>query len=93
MFSIQDVERMSDNELNALVSACQIEVNKRAKARRAELIQAVCDAMNALHKEFPGVELRIGYQCSECGVDDDIDLMDYFCGGGHQMASGDFYIH
>jgi F420-0:gamma-glutamyl ligase len=93
MFSIQDIERMSNNEINALVSACQIEVKKRSNARRAELIQAVCDAMNALHKEFPGVELRMGYRCSECGVDDDVDVIDYLCGGNYQITPGDFYIY
>ena len=93
MFSIQDIERMSDNEINALISACQIEAKKRSNARRAELIQAVCDAMNALHKEFPMVELPVGFHCSECGVEDDVDVIDYFCGGGHLMASDDFYIH
>ena len=93
MFSIQDIERMSNAEISALISACQIEMNKRSKARRAELIQAVCDAMNTLHKEFPGVELPVGFRCSECGVDDDINVMDYFCSGDHLISSGDFFIN
>jgi hypothetical protein len=92
MFSIQDIERMSSDELNALVSECKIELEKRSNARRDELIQAVCDAMNTLHKEFPMVELRMDFQCPECALDDDFDVMEYFC-GGNQMTSKDFYIY
>ena len=73
MFSIQDIERMSTNEINALVSECKTELEKRSSARRNELIQAVCDTMNLLHKEFPMVELRMGHQCPECALDDDFD--------------------
>ena len=91
MFSIQDIERMSTNEINALVSECKTELEKRSSARRNELIQAVCDTMNLLHKEFPMVELRIGHQCPECTLDDDFDAMEYFC-GGKSMGIEDFYV-
>ena len=91
MFSIQDIERMSTNEINAFVSECKIELEKRSSARRDELIQAVCDAMNTLHKEFPMVELRMDFQCPECALDDDFDVMEYFC-GSKQMTPKDFYI-
>ena len=47
--------------------------------------------MNTLHKEFPMVELRMGYQCSECDVDDNVDMMEYFC-GGKKMNPKDFYV-
>lgn len=91
MFSIQDIERMSSNELNALISECENELEKRSNVRRNELIQAVCDAMNTLHKEFPMVELRVGYQCPECAMDDDVNAMEYFC-GGRFMKIEDFCI-
>jgi hypothetical protein len=91
MFSIQDIERMSSNELNALISECKTELEKRFSARRDELIQAVCNAMNTLHEEFPMVELRMVYQCPECALDDDFDVIEYFC-GGKSMSIENFYI-
>ena len=91
MFSIQDIERMSSNEIHALVDKCKFELEKRSSARRNELIQAVCDTMNLLHKEFPMVELRIGYQCPECAMDDDIDMMEYFC-RDRNMSPTDFSV-
>jgi CRISPR/Cas system-associated protein Cas5 (RAMP superfamily) len=92
MFSIQDIERMSTNELNALVSELKIELEKRSKARRNELIQAVCDAMNNLYQEFPNIELSICYTCPECGIEGEIDIMDVLC-SGREMKSGDFGIY
>lgn len=91
MFSIQDIERMSTNELSALVSECKIELEKRSKARRNELIQAVCDAMNNLYQEFPNIELSIYYTCPECGIGGEIDIMDALC-SGREMKPGDFII-
>lgn len=90
MFSIQDIERMSTNEIAALVAECKIELEKRSNLRKEELIQAVCDAMNALHQEFPFVELRMNTQCPECTLDEDYDVMEYFC-NGKQMTRHDFY--
>ena len=52
-------------------------------------VRSIGGAMNLLHKEFPTVELRAGYQCPECSIDDDIDVMDYFC-GGKMMSPNDF---
>jgi hypothetical protein len=91
MFSIQDIERMSSNEIKALISECKTELEKRSDARRNELIQAVCDAMNTLCREFPGIELNVPYSCPECGVEDEVDAMYVLC-HGREMKPGDFGI-
>ena len=87
-----EVKSAPAGDLKAMISMCEQELKIRNAARRDELIQAVCDAMNSLHKEFPTVELRMGYQCSECSMDDDVDMMEYFC-GGKKMNAKDFYIY
>ena len=87
-----EVKNASAGDLKAMISMCEQELKIRNAARRDELIQAVCDAMNSLHKEFPTVELRMGYQCSECSMGDDVDMMEYFC-GGKKMNAKDFYIY
>lgn len=87
-----EVKSASAGDLKAMISMCEQELKIRNAARRDELIQAVCNAMNSLHKEFPTVELRMGYQCSECTMDDDVDMMEYFC-GGKKMNVKDFYIY
>ena len=86
-----EVKDASIGDLKAIISMCRQELEIRNAARRDELIQAVCDTMNLLHKEFPSVELRMGYQCPECALDDDVDMMYYFC-DGKQMTPSDFYI-
>lgn len=86
-----EVKSAPIGDLKAMISMCEQELKIRNAARRDELIQAICDAMNLLHKEFPAVELRMAYQCSECAIDDDVDMMRYFC-GGRQMNPKDFYI-
>lgn len=86
-----EVKSASAEDLKAMISMCEQELKNRSVARRDELIQAVCNAMNTLHKEFPTVELRMGYQCSECAMDDDVDIMAYFC-GGKKMNPKDFYV-
>ena len=86
-----EIKSASAGDLKAMISICEQELKIRNAARRDELIQAVCDAMNQLHKEFPTIELRMGYQCSECSMDDEVDMMEYFC-GGKKMNPKDFYI-
>lgn len=86
-----EIKGASSGDLKAMISMCEQELKIRDAARRDELVQAVCDAMNTLHKEFPMVELRMDFQCPECAMDDDFDVMEYFC-GGKQMTSKDFYI-
>lgn len=90
LLTTKDITRMSNNELNALICDCKMELEKRFTARREELIQAVCDAMNTLHQEFPTVELHMSYQCSECATYDNVDVMEHFC-GGKKMTSKDFH--
>lgn len=91
MFSIHDIERLSSNEIKALISECKTELEKRSDARRNELIQAVCDTMNTLYREFPGIELNVPYSCPECGIEDEIDAMYVLC-SGREMKPGDFGI-
>lgn len=87
-----EVKGACEGDLKAMISMCEQELKIRKTARRDKLIQLVCDAMNTLHKEFPAVELRMAYQCPECAMDDDVDMMEYFC-GGKQMTPKDFYIY
>ena len=71
-----EVKSASAGDLKAMISMCEQELKNRSAARRDELIQMICDAMNTLHKEFPMVELRMGYQCSECTMDE-LDLSSF----------------
>ena len=82
-----DLSKMSFEELQQLHAAVGMAMDERRDRRRQELIQKVCDAMNALASEFPTTELRVRYQCLECAMDDDIDVMEYFCESGHQMIT------
>lgn len=83
------LQNMSLEELKNLSDAIAVELESRRSIRRDELIQTVCDAMNALHKEFPWTELNIGYRCPECGLDEDVDAMYVLC-GGREMTPKDF---
>ena len=78
-----DLSEMSFEELQELHAATGRAMDERKNRRCQELIQNVCDAMNALASEFPLVELRVNYHCSEC----DIDVMDYFCKSGCQLIT------
>ena len=75
------LQNMSLEELKSLSEAIAAEMESRRNARRDELIQTVCDAMNALYKEFPWTELNIGYHCPECGIEEDVDAMYALCSG------------
>ena len=83
------LQNMSLEELKSLSEAITAELESRRSARRDELIQTVCDAMNALYKEFPWTELNIPYHCAECGYEDDIDVMYALC-SGRVMTPKDF---
>ena len=85
------LQNMSLEELKSLSVAVAAELESRRSARRDELIQAVCDAMNLLYKEFPGIELNIPYSCSECNIEDEIDVMYALC-SGRKMKPEDFGI-
>lgn len=86
------MDALTEDELKYLIANAERELKKRKDTRRNELIQTVCDAMNKLHKEFPAVELRVGYQCPECALDEDVDVIRYFC-NDNQMNPKDFYIY
>ena len=83
------LQNMSLEELKSLSEAVAAELESRRSARRDELIQTVCDAMNALYKEFPWTELNIGYHCPECGIEEDVDAMYALC-SGRVMTPKDF---
>ena len=83
------LQNMSLKELKSLSEAVAAELESRRSARRDELIQTVCDAMNALYKEFPWTELNIGYHCPECGIEEDVDAMYALC-SGRKMTPKDF---
>ena len=83
------LQNMSLEELKSLSEAVAVELESRRNARRDELIQTVCDAMNTLHKEFPWTELNIGYRCPECDIEEDVDAMYVLC-SGRKMIPSDF---
>ena len=83
------LQNMSLEELKSLSEAITAELESRRSARRDELIKTVCDAMNALYKEFPWTELNIGYHCPECGIEEDVDAMYALC-NGRKMTPKDF---
>ena len=85
------LQNMSLEELKALSEAVTVELESRRSARRDELIKTVCDAMNTLYREFPGIELNVPYSCPECGVEDEVDAMYVLC-SGREMKPGDFGI-
>lgn len=84
-----DIKTMSNDELKFLSETVAAELESRRSARRDELIQTVCDAMNALSNEFPYTELNIPYHCVECGYEDDVDVMYALC-SGRVMTPKDF---
>jgi hypothetical protein len=84
-------QNMSLKELKSLSEAVAVELESRRSARRDELIQAVCDAMNNLYQEFPGIELNIPCYCSECNTEDEVDVMYVLC-SERKMKPGDFSI-
>ena len=90
-YEMDAIEVLSSDALKELKEKIENELKSRENVRRNELIKNVCDAMNTLHKEFPMVELRMGYQCPECTLDDSFDAMEYFC-GGKSIGIEDFYI-
>lgn len=85
------LQNMSLEELKALSEAVTVELESRRSARRDELIKTVCDAMNTLCREFPGIELNVPYSCPECGIEDEVDAMYVLC-SGREMKPGDFGI-
>ena len=85
------LQNMSLEELKSLSEAVAVELEARRSARRNELIQTVCDTMNTLYREFPGIELNVPYSCPECGIEDEVDVMYTLC-SGREMSPRDFGI-
>lgn len=86
-----DIKTMSNDELKFLSETVAAELESRRSARRDELIKTVCDAMNTLYREFPGIELNVSYSCPECGIEDEVDAMYVLC-SGREMTPKDFGI-
>ena len=76
----ENIKHMNDEDLEELFNRLTAEKEQRKKNRRHELIEAVCEAMNALHKEFPYVELCVPFYCSECECEDKFDVLEHFRG-------------
>ena len=89
-----DLDKMSFEELQQLHDAINMEMKERKDHRYQELVQNVCDAMNALASEFPSAELCVDFRCPECecDVDDGLDVMDYFCKRGHKRITPDYFV-
>ena len=88
-----DLDKMSFEELQQIHDAVNMEMKERKEHRYQELVQNVCDAMNALASEFPSTELCVDFLCHECGCDvyNDLDVMDYFCKRGHTHITPDCF--
>lgn len=83
--------QFTNEELKDLMNCVERELEVRRNSRREYLVQAVCDAMNNLYQEFPGIELNIPYSCPECYIEDEVDAMYVLC-HGREMKPGDFGI-
>lgn len=83
--------QFTDEELKDLMNCVERELEVRRNSHREYLVQAVCDAMNNLYQEFPGIELNIPHSCPECGIEDEVDVMHVLC-RGRKTKPGDFDI-
>ena len=84
-----DFDVLTTEELEAAFVKINGIIQARKDSRRYELIEKVCDAMNELHKEFPGVSLNFSSSCPHCQEEEDYDLLDYYC-NGRPMSKNDF---
>lgn len=76
-----DLSKMSYEELQKLHTATEMVLNERKDQRYHDLVQQVCDALNALSAEFPNAELNVHYQCGECGSEEEVDILYWLCAG------------
>lgn len=76
----ENIKYMNEEDFEELFNRMTAEKERRKKNRRHELIEAVCESMNALHKEFPYVELCVPFYCSECEYEDKFDVLEHFRG-------------
>ena len=78
---MSSMEALSNEELDEMISKFNAEKERRKKNRRHELINTICEAMNALYKEFSYVELCVPFYCSDCEREEDFDVLAHFRGG------------
>ena len=83
----ENIKYVNDEDFEALFNRMNAEKERRKKNRRHELIEAVCESMNALHKEFPYIELCVPFYCSGCEHGDDFDVLGHFSG---ELCYNDF---
>lgn len=84
---MSSMEALSNEELDEMINKFNAEKERRKKNRRHELINTICEAMNALHKEFPYVELCVPFYCSDCEREEDFDVLVHFHG---ELCYNDF---
>ena len=76
----ENIKYMNEEDFEELFNRMTAEKERRKKNRRHELIEAVCESMNALHKEFPYVELCVPFYCSSCEYEDSFNVLEHFRG-------------
>lgn len=84
---MSSMEALSNEELDEMINKFNTEKERRKKNRCHELINTICEAMNALHKEFPYVELCVPFYCSDCEREEDFDVLVHFHG---ELCYNDF---
>ena len=90
-FHPSKIKSMATLDLQNLIAECNKVLEERKNHRRDELIETICNAMNALYKEFPSTELNIERPCPDCGFSEDFDAMYYFC-SGRTLKPSDFSV-
>ena len=69
-----DMSSMKSHEIQELIEQAQKELDCRRSIRRKELVADFIKAVQALHDEFPYVELPLEIECDE--GDHEIDFFD-----------------
>ena len=60
-----DMSGMKSHEIQELIEQAEKELTRRAATRRKELVADFIKAAQALHDEFPFVELPLEIECDE----------------------------
>lgn len=87
-----EIKNMSMEELVAMKEAINNEIKSRDNARRDELIQIICDAMNELLEVAPSTELNVSLECDDCCREYNIDVLYELC-HGRDMNPKDFSVY
>jgi hypothetical protein len=90
-FLASEIKSMSTLDIQYLIAEYNKVLEERKQSRRGDLIKTICDAMNELYKEFPSTELNIERRCSDCGYDEDFDILYELC-SGRTMKPSDFSV-